>query len=136
MIIISYKSIILKIANSVRGKMVSRYGDSVLSEKCLQVSKVLKKELEDNGFSCNVVQGVFKIDNPDSSLEGEMDKDLFESEEEFREAMFYPLHYWVEVNGKILDISGSQFNSELNEKWPDVFLGNSDRYKKIESNWI
>ena len=125
---IASKKSIPQIANYVRKNLVKAYGDEILKEKCLPASKALKNELIKNGYDAIVIKGLFKVDNPDPSVV--LDDDLSEQEKE--EAMFTPLHYWVEVNNMIVDITASQFNNELDAPLNPIVIGtynDLERYK-------
>jgi hypothetical protein len=93
-----------KIATQFRSQMVKCYDDDCLKALCLQVSRKLKEYLITKGYDATVVQGVFRIDNPDPEALAEMDtKDW--TEQEIEEAQYTPLHYWVEINNLIIDVN-------------------------------
>ena len=104
------------------------------------ISRVLKNKLIKNGFdNVYLVNGVFEIDNPnlsDEEIKIMRDNyyDAFENEEEFLDSFRWPSHYWVEINGNILDITVDQFNEELNDKFPVIFYGQNKRYKPINKD--
>lgn len=119
----SKKKDIPSIANKVRIEQVKCHNDDCLKERCLPSSRALRKELIENGYDATVVQGIFRIDNPDKA------KDNIKT----------LLHYWVEVDGLIVDITASQFNDRLqDEKMNPTEIGTySDlpRYTYIQ-DWI
>lgn len=131
-----------QLATQFRKQMVEYYcdDDECLRSLCLQVSRKLKEFLILNGFNTAiVVQGVFRVDNPDPSAYSEWDTRDFESEEEMQEATYTPLHYWVEVNDIIVDITADQFNDELDDPVTAVEIGtygNLSRYTPINKDWI
>jgi len=109
-----------------------------LQDVCLDVSKELKQELINNGYDAVVVQGKFEIDYPNEQHYNELDVDDFENEEYMGKEMYTPLHYWVEVDGIIVDITADQFNDELNGNMPSVVIGNYDdlvRYIPVHKDW-
>jgi len=55
------------------------------------------------------------------------------------EATYTPLHYWVEVNDIIIDITADQFNDELDYPISPVEIGtysDLERYTSINKDWI
>ena len=125
------------VAKIVRAHMVRCYDDKCLRERCLPASRQLKKELILNGYDATVTQGAFTVDNPDPVAVGKMDtKGL--TEEDVEDAKYHPSHYWVEVGNLIIDITASQFNSELDEPVKDIQIGTYDqleRYTPIHKNY-
>jgi len=140
---ISKKIINIKnIANNIRKSQVKCYGgdDECLKATCLPSSRTLKDALIKNGYDAIVVQGVFRVDNPDPTLTEEWDVNDFENEEEMEEAKYTPLHYWVEVDNLVVDITADQFNDELEEDLMDpITIGTYselERYIPIHKDWI
>jgi hypothetical protein len=129
---------IQSIAQKVRSTLTCD-SDDCLKAYCLPASRKLKSELVKNGYDAIVVQGVFTVDNPDPSASEDWDIKDFGSEEEMESAKYTPLHYWVEVNGLIVDITASQFNDELDESVRDILIGTYeelDRYRVIVRDWV
>jgi len=124
-----------QIAINTRKKTLKYYGD--LRAVCLDVSRDLKNELIKNGYKAIVVQGTFSIDNPNMEYCEDLDLD----DEKDAEAIYNPLHYWVEVEGKILDITSNQFNDEIEnelDKMPNIVFGTyaeNERYTPLRKGW-
>jgi hypothetical protein len=146
-----------QIATRVR-KSILRDDDESLKSLCLPVSRHLAQILINNGYrEANVVQGTFTVDEPDStvteewniddfvpaeywteeyrSADGSWSEEALEAGEEMMEnATYTPLHYWVQLNNIVVDITADQFNDELETPVPEVMVGdiNSlDRYTII-----
>lgn len=130
------------IAKRVRSLLVgNNVDDDVLRDKCLPVSRHLARVLIDNGYNAaNVVQGVFKVDNPSpSNFEewgGEDFQDMYTEDDKYNH-----LHYWVQLNHIVVDITADQFNDELNpeNKVDPVTIGEISslkRYKAIMEDFI
>lgn len=130
---------IQQIAKEVRDREVKSYNDEYLKEMCLRASRDLKGELIKNGYDAVVVRGTFTVDNPDPSIIQKLDPNDFENKEEMEDAKYHLLHYWVEANGLIIDITASQFNDELNSKVQPIVIGTyseQTRYMVIDGDWI
>lgn len=113
--------------------LLSEYGSKTLQSFCYETSKELAQKLKDNGFNAVVVKGAFNIDNPDEEFYNDWHVEDFNSEEEMENAKFWPLHYWVEVDGLIIDMSADQFNGELDEPMPSIVISSyieEPRYRK------
>ena len=135
------KKTIQQIAEEVRKNMVHCYDDNCLQGICLDVAKELAKELQKNGYKAQVVQGTFTIDEPDSGYYEDWESIGFGSEEEFEDAIANPMHYWVEVDGIIVDLTAIQFNDELSnelEYMSEIVIGpymQFPRYKVLRKGW-
>jgi hypothetical protein len=133
------KKTIGQIAQEIRNKMVRCYDDECLQAVCLDVSRELTKELQKYGYKAQIVQGTFEIDDPNMENYDEWDEKDFNNEEDFNDVIYHPLHYWVEVNGMIIDITASQFNDEIeDEQMPDIVMGSYSefpRYKVLRKGW-
>jgi|2_EtaG_2_1085320.scaffolds.fasta_scaffold01103_13 hypothetical protein len=120
------------IALFVRQNLVKSYDDEYLRAVCLDCSRILKDELIKHGYNAVVVQGQFEIDEYDYTHYDEYDDD---QDDEF----YFPLHYWVEVDGTIVDLTATQFNDELNgEEMPAIVIGSYNdfpRYHPLHKNW-
>ena len=119
------------IALSVRKQLVESYDDEYLQAVCLDCSRELRDELIKNGYNAVVVQGEFELDDSYDLYSDEfVDKD--------RSVLNLPLHYWVEVDGFIVDITVSQFNDEVEEELPGIIIGSYNdfpRYKPLRKGW-
>jgi hypothetical protein len=142
-----------QIATQVRNSLL-RDDDDSLKALCLPVSRHLAQILINNGYNAaSVTQGTFTVDTPDIDAWSEMDaKDFLpaepmETEEEemqyaeqaMEAATYTPLHYWVQLNNMIIDITADQFNDELEDPVPEVIIGDisalGDRYTVTTENW-
>ena len=126
------------IAYEVRNMIIKKESD--LATLCLPVSRHLAKTLNDHGYSnAIVIKGLFAIDNPDPSYYDEWDVNDFENEKEMESAMYNTLHYWVQIGNLVIDITGDQFNDELNQPFPPVVVQDKnslDRYTIMEEDYI
>ena len=52
-----------------------------------------------------------------------MDEAMYFSKEDMEEGKKHPEHYWVEVEGNVVDITADQFNKELNQPAPPITIG-------------
>jgi hypothetical protein len=124
-----------EIAKNARNKVLKHWGD--LRAVCLDVSRYLRNQLIKNGYKAIVVQGTFAVDEPNM----EYCEDLDQDNEDDAKAIYNPLHYWVEVNGKILDLTADQFNDEIEnelDKMPEIVFGEyakNKRYKPLRKGW-
>jgi len=127
------------IAQRVRAEMVTCYDDKCLKALCLPTSRALKKALIEAGYAdAMVVQGVFKVDNPDPDSYTDWDVNDFENEEEMESDKYTPLHYWVEVRNQIVDLTGSQFQDEVDGSISEITIGayqQMPRYIPIVKDW-
>lgn len=128
-----------QIATQFRQQQVKCYDDECLRNKCLPISRKLKALLLSKGFNTAIVtQGIFKVDNPNPEAIAELDpKGL--TKEEFEESKYTPLHYWVEVNNVIIDVTASQFNDELESPMNPIEIGTYEeleRYVPIHKDYI
>lgn len=94
---------------------------------CELMAEELVKELDRRGIRAQHAVGLFVLDFPDADKYAEFDIDIDRDETEVE-------HDWVEVGGKILDISAKQFRKSVEETIPDiVFIGHAEplaaRYK-------
>lgn len=129
-----------QIATQFRKAQVKCYDDQCLKNLCLPMSRKLKNLLISKGFNTAIVtQGVFKIDKPNPEAIAELDPNDFNNTEDFEEAKYTPLHYWVEINNIIIDVTASQFNDELDEPVNPIEIGTYEeleRYTPIAKDWI
>jgi hypothetical protein len=118
---------ILKIAKKVRKDIIEIYDNP--KAICLEASRLLKKELEENGFKSDIIMGKFVVDEPLNCA------DYLEMDDNEEDNYIYePLHYWIEIEGKILDITADQFQDEIIgdelEEITYIEYSQSDRYIK------
>ena len=104
---------IKQVAVQVRTELEQYYGHEGLKALCLDASRVLRDRLNAAGCQSSVVQGTFQIDEPDPFACEDWDENDFDSPDTMEEAKYNPLHYWVECNGTVIDITADQFNDEL-----------------------
>ncbi len=111
-----------------------------LDNECLRASRHLAQVLIDNGYnSANVVKGVFKTDKPDLEAYEEWKDDVELDDNDSESAKFTAVHYWVQVDGLVVDITASQYNRFMNSPISDVTIGNIDsldRYTIQEEYYI
>jgi len=104
---------------------------------CLDYSRELQKKLVANGYNAIVVQGTYLVDEPNISYTDESLEDLDEEEQDT--ARHNPLHYWVEVDGTIVDITADQFSDEvIYDEIPPITIGSYEdypRYIPIHKDW-
>lgn len=117
---------LVRIARSVRNELLRKEGD--LCAQCLEVSKALSERLAQKGYRAKVIRGTFAIDNPNWEFYDEWDPSDFKSPEAMEFAIYHPLHYWVEAEGFLLDITADQFSDEVDERLPAVVVG---RYRDL-----
>jgi hypothetical protein len=138
---ISKRKSIMEIANLVRSSLVKKHcpagEEQCLRALCLDASIILAKELRNNGFDARVVMGTFYLDNPDVLYD---DDEHFMGEDEIEyedgeHASHNPLHYWVEVDNMIVDITADQFNYEVDGyEIPEIVFNSyseNTRYEKL-----
>jgi hypothetical protein len=124
---------IFEIANLVRSRLLNYHCDSedeqCLRALCLEASRELRDEYLKNGINAIVVQGTFYVDNPNENFDEEYDDETYNN----------PLHYWVEINGEIIDITADQFNDELDgETMEGITIGGYSeltRYTVSRRGW-
>ena len=117
---------IIKIAERVRKELIEIYDSP--KAVCLEASRMLKKELEQYGAI--IIQGRFKIDEPDmENYDLDYEEDIISD----------PLHYWVEIEGEILDITADQFQDEVPyDELEEITYGTYEeltRYIKDKEDW-
>lgn len=98
--------IVLTIAARVKSKFPSSDG------KCEYMAQELSKALAKKGIRANHVMGIFTLDEPGAwKYRSNEDEDLDE---------YSVNHDWVNVEGKILDISADQFKKYVHTSIPSV----------------
>lgn len=130
----SLKAELRRHAEAVRRSLLHRW--ECLDAACLPASEAIAELLSEKGYKPKIVKGTFAIDEPNPEFYDNWDPEDFESEEAMEEAMYHPLHYWVEVDGLIVDITGDQFQIEVKDRIPKIVIGTYDefgRYKKMET---
>ena len=130
-----------QIARDVKDEEINYYGEDYeegesLRAICLDVSQKLKQRLKQNGYKAIVIQGTFTVDDPNP----EYFPDDFEGDEDEQDNMTYnPLHYWVEVDGIIVDLTATQFNDELiGDVMDPITIGSYEelgRYTPLRKDW-
>jgi hypothetical protein len=105
--IIPKANLILGIAERIRNKYPNPNG------ACELMAKDLVKALTRDGIYAKHVVGNFRLDEPDA--EKYMACDDWDNQDEYNVN-----HDWVEIEGKILDISASQFKKSVYENIPDI----------------
>ena len=112
-------------AKIVRDWAVKNFGAGEgLKEHCNRVSTELAKFLNRKGYpSAVVIFGAYTVDNPDPEACQHMDEAMYFSKEDMEEGKKHPEHYWVEVEGNVVDITADQFNKELNQPAPPITIG-------------
>lgn len=114
---------LFQLAKFVRDDLIGRHcpagEEQCLRALCHEASLALCSVLIGNGFPAVVVEGTFRTDLPDFFFDA-YDEDPYDPESSSRN----PLHYWVEVEGIVVDITADQFNTELDgEEIPAVVVG-------------
>ena len=117
---------IIKIAERVRKELIEIYDSP--KAVCLEASRMLKKELKQYGAI--IIQGRLKIDEPDmENYDLDYEEDIISD----------PLHYWVEIEGEILDITADQFQDEVSyDELEKITYGTYEeltRYIKDNEDW-
>lgn len=102
-----------EIAKAVHEDVISCAGDT--TGMCYGAAKILLRELKKAGFSPLRVRGTFEVDEPNPEITPD---EAFESGEAYT-----PTHHWVELEGLIVDVTATQFNSEIEEPMPDIVIG-------------
>jgi hypothetical protein len=105
------KTEIIKIAKEVRKELIEIYGSP--KAVCLQASKMLENKLINNGFNAIIIRGRFLVDEPDME-----NYDIDEEQE-----IFDPIHYWIEIDKEILDITADQFRGEVLDELEEITYG-------------
>ena len=105
---------VLAIAERVKQKFPSPKG------QCEFMAKELAASLKKAGIRANHVMGNFHLDEPGAY-------DYMSPEDEEGQDDYIVNHDWVTVEGKILDISASQFRQYVNQEIPEiVFISYTD----------
>jgi len=132
---VKYEKKLEEIASDILKKNLEYYDDENLRALCLPISRELKQELVKYGYNAIIVQGTFNIDEPNP----EYYEDIDEEDDNYEQILYNPLHYWVEVNGIIIDITAKQFEDEvMSDDIQPITIGTYDelpRYNPIRRNW-
>ena len=119
---------VIEIAKRVRAREVKSNNDEYLREMCKPVSEALAREYMSEGYNAaQVVEGTFEIDNPKKEY---VQNVKFDTPEDIESAKKNQLHYWVDMNGTIIDLTASQFNDELNSPLPHIVIGSMSSLKR------
>jgi hypothetical protein len=112
----TFNRILIKATQEVRKAIIRKFGS--IDCRCLDASTMLRKKLIKQNYPAKIIEGKFKLDIP---VPGPHDKPLLT-----------PLHYWVELNNKIIDVTADQFQNAVRENLKDVVYGtyqDHPRYK-------
>lgn len=97
---------ILDVALQIKNKFPSSDG------KCEYMANELTKALNGRGVRANHVMGIFTLDEPGAwKYRSDEDEDLDE---------YQVNHDWVNIEGKILDISADQFKKYVHAPIPNI----------------
>ena len=103
------------IVSGIAQRVSGRYPDA--TGHCEAMSAELVKELKRHGIFAKHAVGMFQLDEPDAHKYAEYDDDEGRDE-------YLVEHDWVEVEGRILDISARQFKKSVHEAIPDILFIN------------
>lgn len=105
------------IVDALAHRVKSRFPSS--DGKCEYMAEELLKVLIEQGIRANHVMGIFTLDEPGAwKYRSDEDDDLDE---------YSVNHDWINVEGKILDISADQFRKYVHASIPDVvYISYSD----------
>lgn len=113
---------VYEIAKMVRDEILCEGDTDSTHGLCAYCSKELRTALAFHFIEAKIVKGTFAIDSPDP--------EYYPEEMEGCEEIYFPTHYWVEVDGYIVDITADQFNDEIDdEPMPEVVIG---KYEALE----
>lgn len=104
---------VTKIARQVRKRLIEREGCS--TAQCYEASLELYRELRNAGFGASIVGGTFEIDEPDPEV---TPKEAWETGD-----AYFPWHWWVEVDGRVVDITADQFDHEVDGGVGPITIG-------------
>lgn len=108
---------ILEIAYEVREQIIGDHGCT--QALCLKASMVLEERLKELGYDASIVKGKFVVDHP---------VDLGDP---LGRPAWRPDHYWIEIGGKILDITADQFEAGVfEEDLDEVVYGDYTEYPR------
>lgn len=112
----------------------SKYEIDDFKSLCLDIAKEVYLFFKKHKIDVSIIQGKFTIDDPDPLVYDEWDVDDFESEEEMENEIYNPIHFWNEVDGKVLDLTIRQFQDEVDDELPDFYYGSyeNSRYTKVK----
>lgn len=108
---LSFKEILV-VAKRVRTGLINHYKDDTLMGYCCDASRILQRTLRRKGIKTRVVKGFYKIDDPAAYYGSDNPLDIPEA-----------IHFWLEVRGKIVDITATQFWDAVKEEIPPVVHG-------------
>ncbi len=95
---------------SVAAEVSRKY--PLVKGQCEKIAKELTVALNSHGISAKHAVGVFTLDEPEAHKYIKRDK---ENADEYEVE-----HDWVEVEGKILDLSAKQFRKSVKNPIPDI----------------
>lgn len=110
--------IIEDVAEQVREQLVRKRKGSKnpTANQCYEASLKIYERLQGEGFDPKLIVGKVIVDEPNmDKVWAEYTDDQLQDLERgaFCNIMCRPLHYWIEVDGLIIDATGDQFNDEL-----------------------
>lgn len=121
-------STIYDIAKKLRLELVDNNDDDLLEGYCLEASRELFNRFKKAGFNPELVQGTVEIDIPVFTDDGD--------------EVFDPLHYWVQVDNYLVDITCSQFRQYMEDDYAiecmeDVLVENivDAKYHTYTRHW-
>lgn len=135
----AYNNNLMDIASNVRKEVLKTANNPIFAGpestgRCIDASVLLAETLKKAGINAKVLTGRFI---KDYELPPELRGVIPEVEipKDFQDAGFSPdafkseFHAWVEVDGKVVDITADQFNPFLEKPLPDIYVGpRTDRY--------
>lgn len=99
------------IIDGLAQRVSNKYPD--VTGRCEIIAKELASELNKRGVKAKHVVGTFLLDEPDA--EKYMECDDWDGQDEYNVN-----HDWVEIEGKILDITAKQFKKSMYTTLPDI----------------
>ena len=93
--------------------------------RCKSASEDLAKRLKADGFSAKVVAGRYVLEQPSGYPTDISTGQQIRSDKEKQT----PLHWWVEVDGLVVDITADQFQGEVWTTIPPIVIGSYEGLK-------
>jgi hypothetical protein len=98
---------IKEIASQTRKEITEKFGST--TSVCEAASKLLHRKLTENQISSQVIFGSFHLDFPTKQNKESTD-------------YYAAPHFWVETENLIVDITADQFNEEVGEEYPEIYI--------------
>ena len=118
-----------KIAQKIRRQILKKNKGSTANQ-CYVASIKVYEMLQQAGYDPALIQGRVIVDdpNPKKVYAEYTEADLGAmAQTDYCNIMCRPLHYWVEVKGLVVDVTGDQFNDEIDtEEIPKIVI---DQYE-------